>query len=103
MMNTQAAKLMVFKTLLNMTDLLAPQARTHVINRVIVNAMKSGGLPNTVPNVPLILFDIAPFSNESKLALRAHAHALVPIKYSKIIFQPMTKATNSPTETYEYM
>lgn len=27
----------------------------------------------------------------------------LPIKYSKIIFQPITNATNSPTVTYEYM
>lgn len=26
-----------------------------------------------------------------------------PIKYSNIIFHPMTNATNSPTDTYEYI
>lgn len=46
---------------------------------------------------------MVPPERESKLALKAHAHAEVPIKYSKIMFHPITKATNSPTLTYEYM
>lgn len=86
-----------------MTDLLAPHASTQVIKSVMMNAMMSGGRPNTVPNASLMLPLIDPPANESKLALRAQAQAEVPIKYSKIIFQPMTKATNSPTDTYEYM
>lgn len=66
-----------------MTDLLAPQARTHVIRSVMMKAMKSGGLPKISPNVSLTLALIDPPSNESKLALNAHAQALVPIKYCK--------------------
>lgn len=46
---------------------------------------------------------IAPFANALKQALSAQAHADVPIKYSRIMFQPITKAINSPTVTYEYM
>lgn len=34
---------------------------------------------------------------------QTHIHEHIPIKYSNIMFQPMTKATNSPTVTYEYM
>ena len=30
---------------------------------------------------------------------KAHAHEAVPMIYSKIIFQPIIKATNSPTVT----
>lgn len=37
-------------------------------------------LPKNVPIVPTMLRPIAPPDNESKLALRAHAHALVPRK-----------------------
>lgn len=35
-------------------------------------------LPKNVPIVPAMLRPIAPPDNESKLALRAQAHALVP-------------------------
>jgi hypothetical protein len=98
-MKTHVARLTVFRTLLNITDLLAPHARTHVMSRVIINAMKSGGRPKTVPKVSLMLLLMLPPASESKLALRAHAHALVPIRYSRIMFHPMTNATNSPTET----
>lgn len=98
-MNTHVARLTVFKTLLNITDLLAPHARTQVIKSVIMNAMMSGGRPNTVPKVSLMLPLIDPPANESKLALKAQAQAEVPIKYSKIMFHPMTNATNSPTDT----
>lgn len=115
-MNTQVAKFIAFNVLLNITDLLAPNAKTHVINSVIPNAIKSGVrsaittniietndyyndcfetihrfyfdswicwqcLPKNVPIVPAILRPIAPPDNESKLALRAQAHALVPGKY----------------------
>lgn len=45
MMNTHVAKLIAFNVLLNITDLLAPRARTQVINIVIPNAIKSGGRP----------------------------------------------------------
>lgn len=83
MMKTQTAKLTVFRTLLNITDLLAPHARTHVIRSVMMKAMKSGGLPRISPNVSLMLLLIVPPNNESKLALSAHAQALVPIKYLK--------------------
>lgn len=44
-MNTHVAKLMAFNALLNITDLLAPNASTQVINSVILNAIKSGGRP----------------------------------------------------------
>ena len=98
-MKTHVARFTVFRTLLKITDLLAPHASMHVINSVIINAMKSGGLPKTVPKVSLMLLLIDPPINESKLALKAHAHALVPIKYSNIMFHPMTNATNSPTDT----
>lgn len=114
--------MIAFNVLLNITDLLAPRARTQVITNVIPNAIKSGGRPNIVID-SAILRPIAPPDNESKLALSAQAHALVPeivlhynanvifekkisnipIKYSKIIFHPITNATNSPTVTYEYI
>lgn len=98
-MKTHVARFTVFRTLLKITDLLAPHARTHVISNVMMKAMKSGGRPKTVPKVSLMLLLMEPPANESKLALRAHAHALVPIKYSRIMFHPMTNATNSPTDT----
>lgn len=47
----------------------------HVIKSVKIKAMKSGGLPKTVPKVSLMLLLIDPSSRESKLALKAHAHA----------------------------
>jgi len=103
MINTHEARFTVFRTLLKMTDLLAPHAKTHVIRSVMMKAIKSGGRPKTVPNVSLMLLLIVPPNSESKLALRAHAQALVPMRYSRIMFQPMTNATNSPTDTYEYM
>lgn len=40
-------------------------------------------LPNIVPIVPAMLRPIAPPDNESKLALRAQAHALVPTERKK--------------------
>lgn len=106
-MNTQVAKFTAFNVLLNITDLLAPNAKTHVINSVIPNAIKSGvrsamnipqiyiihlnfhhnwftNSPKIVPIVPAMLLPIAPPDNESKLALRAQAHALVPKKLSTI-------------------
>lgn len=53
--------------------------------------------------LPPIALLIAPFAKASKQALRAHAQALVPIRYSKTIFHPITNAMNSPTVTYEYI
>lgn len=41
-MNTQVAKFIAFNVLLNITDLLAPNAKTHVINSVMPKAIKSG-------------------------------------------------------------
>lgn len=92
---------MAFRVLLKITDLLAPRASTKVMHSVMENAMKSGALPNIVPTEAAIERLISPPDSESKLADNAHAHALVPIRYSRIIFHPMTKATNSPTDTYE--
>lgn len=76
-MKTHVAILIAFNVLLNITDLLAPRAKTQVITNVIPNAIKSGGRPNIVID-SAILRPIAPPDNESKLALKAHAHALVP-------------------------
>lgn len=42
-MKTHVAKLITFNALLNITDLLAPSASTHVISMVMPNAIKSGG------------------------------------------------------------
>lgn len=72
-MKTQVARLMVLRKLLNFTDLLAPQAKTHVISSVMMKAMMSGGRPKTVPNVSLMLPLIDPPLRESKLALSAQA------------------------------
>lgn len=47
-MNTHVAKFIAFNVLLNMTDLLAPNAKTHVINSVMPNAIKSGVRPTNV-------------------------------------------------------
>lgn len=69
---------MAFRVLLNRTDLLAPNANIHVMTSVIPNAIKSGEWPNIVPTDSAILRRIDPPDNELKLALRAHAHALVP-------------------------
>lgn len=44
-MNTHVAKLIAFNVLLKITDLLAPNANTQVISRVMPNAIKSGGRP----------------------------------------------------------
>lgn len=46
-MNTHVAKLTAFNVLLNITDLLAPSAKTQVISIVMPNAIKSGGRPVT--------------------------------------------------------
>ncbi len=56
-------------------------------------------LPNNSPNMSYMVSFMAPLVNESKQALMAQAQAEVPIKYSKIKFQPMTKAISSPTVT----
>lgn len=47
-MKTHVAKLITFNALLNITDLLAPKANTHVISIVMPNAIKSGGRSVTV-------------------------------------------------------
>lgn len=78
MMNTHVAKLMAFSVLLKITDLLAPSAITHVITSVMLNAIRSGACPNTVI-VSAMRRVMAPPASESKLALSAHAQALVPI------------------------
>ena len=44
-----------------------------------------------------VTFVIAPLDKMSKTADRAQAQDAVPIIYSRIMFQPMIKATNSPT------
>ena len=44
-----------------------------------------------------VTFVIAPLDKMSKQADNAQAHDAVPMIYSRIIFQPMIKATNSPT------
>lgn len=82
--------------------------------------------PNIVPMDSLIVRAMALPVRESKLELNAQAQALVPveirnskqsvsmnietirrihspIRYSNIMFQPIIKATNSPTATYEYI
>lgn len=55
--------------------------------------------PKKVPTAPPIALLMAPFANASKQALSAHAHAAVPMRYSSTMFQPITKAMNSPTVT----
>ena len=77
-MNTQVATFTALSALLKITDLLAPSANTPVIHNVMPNAMKSGGRPNIVPTAPAMLRPISPPDKESKLALKAQAHALVP-------------------------
>lgn len=84
-MNTHVAKLIAFSALLNRTDLLAPNANMHVITIVIPNAIKSGEWPNNVPTDSAMLRRIDPPDNELKLALRAHAHALVPISWNRFL------------------
>lgn len=61
--------------------------------------MKKKYSPKKVPMLFSIEWLIAPLARASKHALKAQAQALVPIKYSKIIFHPITKAINSPTVT----
>lgn len=56
-------------------------------------------LPNMVPKTDAVELLIFPFVRASKQALNAQAHAAVPIRYSSTMFQPMTKAMNSPTVT----
>lgn len=47
-------------------------------NRLILKSIMSNNLPKIVPIVAVMLRPIAPPDSESKLALRAQAHALVP-------------------------
>ena len=44
-----------------------------------------------------VAFVIAPLDKMSKTADKAQAQDAVPIMYSRIIFQPIMNATNSPT------
>lgn len=55
--------------------------------------------PNIVPTLSATALLIASFVKALKQALRAQAQALVPIRYSRIIFHPITNAMNSPTVT----
>ena len=67
-----------------------------------MKANKSGGLSSEVQNFSAsseVKLEIAPLDRISKQADKAHAHEAVPMIYSRIIFQPTTKATNSPTVT----
>lgn len=57
------------------------------------------GLPKMVPTLFAIAPETAPSVRASKQALRAQAHALVPIRYSNIMFHPIMNAINSPTVT----
>lgn len=55
--------------------------------------------PLRVPKLLIIKRLIEWLAKESNMLLSALAPAAVPIKYSNIRFQPMKKATNSPTVT----
>lgn len=55
--------------------------------------------PLRVPTVSTIQRLMVWFARESNMLLRALAPAAVPIRYSRIKFQPMKNATNSPTVT----
>lgn len=47
MTNTQTAKLMALRTLLNMSDFFTPAAKRSIIKRVMTNARKSGARPGS--------------------------------------------------------
>ena len=55
--------------------------------------------PLRVPTLSTIQRLMVWLASESNMLLRALAPAAVPIKYSRIRFQPMKNATNSPTVT----
>lgn len=56
-------------------------------------------LPKNVPIVPAMLRPIAPPDNESKLALRAQAHALVPGKLAATRTHPMNEQKSKRTQS----
>uniref|UniRef100_A0A1Y1KW94 Uncharacterized protein n=1 Tax=Photinus pyralis TaxID=7054 RepID=A0A1Y1KW94_PHOPY len=87
-MNTHTAKFMAFSTLLKIRDFLTPAANKTIISNVMTNAKKSGGLPNIVPTLSSIASLMAPFDKALRQALNAQAQALVPMRYSSIIFHP---------------
>ena len=49
-MKTQTERLMAFNTLLKIKDFLTPAAINNIINKVMKNARKSGGRPETNQN-----------------------------------------------------
>ena len=55
--------------------------------------------PLRVPTLSAIRRLTVWLASESNMLLRALAPAAVPIRYSRIRFQPMKNATNSPTVT----
>lgn len=56
-------------------------------------------LPKIVPKISPMDLEMAPFASASRQALRAQAQALVPMRYSSIMFHPIMNAINSPTVT----
>lgn len=55
--------------------------------------------PFNVPTLLIIQRLMVWLASESNMLLRALAPAAVPIRYSRMRFQPMKNATNSPTVT----
>jgi len=69
-----------------------------------MKAKMSGGLSESelqrLDDSEEVAFVIAPLDKMSKTADKAQAQDAVPMMYSRIIFQPIINATNSPTVVF---
>ena len=104
---TQTNKLATLRTLLSIIEFFNPAPTINTIARQMNMANRSGYPFSSAPShgcriLPRFLIDhsdIDRLDRESIIEDKAEAPDAVPIKYSRIRFQPMKKATNSPTVT----
>ena len=77
------------------------QNHRHRKRRNIGNLVKVCTVPmsSSGPAQASVMLEMAPLDMTSRQALSALAQAAVPMMYSRMMFQPMTKATNSPMVT----
>ena len=68
-----------------------------IFSSATVVSVKTLDLLHKLDDSEEVTFVIAPLDKMSKQADNAQAQDAVPMIYSRIIFQPMIKATNSPT------
>ena len=96
------ARLRQVKMLLNLVDSFTPILSMPVRSRVMPRAQKSGyseRKETLIGMASLKCFCMVLFTRLSSWPLYALATLAVPMTYSSNKFQPMMKATNSPTVT----